>query len=856
MTSAHDGSRAVPADAAAPPSAIGPGLTAAQAAEVLLRDGPNVLQRHGPQGLWPLAREVLTEPLFLLLTAAGLVYLALGARADALMLLGFVGLSLAVTMAQAHRTQGVLAALQDLATPQAWVLRDGRRQRIPGEQVVRGDVMLLRDGDRVAADGDLLSASDLLIDESILTGESQPVAKGEPSATTDAHVLAGCMVVAGTGWARVTKTGANTELGRMGRSLQGLKSPDSPLAAEIRGWVRRFTLWALSLSVGLALLQGWLKQDWLGALLAGITLAMALLPQELLIILTVFTVMTAWRLARQGVLVRRPATAEALGSISVLCMDKTGTLTQNHMAVAAWASLEPHGLVLGEGPAQSHAALNLARIAELACEPQLFDPMDHAIADWVHSGRTASHHTTTLALVHEYGLSQDLMAMTHAWRPPSGGPTQVAMKGAPEAVMALCHLAPAPRRMLIDMTQTMTAKGWRVLAVAAADHTAVDWPDTPRGFEWQLLGLVALADPLRLDAQPMVQACASAGLRVLMITGDHAGTALSIAHQLGLGRDARVSTGPQIAALPESAWRSLVQQTVVFARVLPTQKLALIQQLQAAGEVVAMTGDGVNDAAALKAAHVGMAMGGRGTDVAREAAALVLMDDQLGGIVLAIQEGRRLEDNLRMAMAFAIAVHVPIAGLALTPLLLGWPALLAPVHIAFLEMVISPVCAIVLVAEPLGAAAMLRPPRAASEPLLSGRGLRLSLLQGLLVWAAVGAVYGLSWHDSGSVPMARSAGFTTLLMGSWALILQHHAIQPRVWRGQGPFALVSLLTLVAWATMMGVPPLRDHLGFASLNTATVSLVAAGALSIWAGLWAINRWVSLGYRGFSMRPKRR
>jgi len=640
------------------------GLSAAEAAQRLQTDGPNELSPPQRRTLWHIAVDLAREPMLQLLIAAGAIYLLLGNRGEALMLLGFVAVTVLISISQERRTERVLEALRELTSPRALVLRDGQSLRIAGTEVVVGDLLLLAEGDRVAADARLLTANDLQTDESLLSGESLPLAK-QPGEGEAGAVFAGSLVVGGQGLARVTATGARSEIGRIGTSLGEIAAPATPLHLQTRRLMRRFSILGLGLSLLVVLLFGLTRGDWLAGLLAGITLAMSLLPQEFLLILTVFMAMGAWRLSRQQVLARRAATIETLGSATVLCTDKTGTLTCNKMAVAELA------------PAQGVVQVELLELAILASEREPFDAMERALHERGHLDLPAAAWHPDWTLVHEYGLSPELPAMTHVWQ--TGAGHVVAIKGAPEAVMGLCALATAQREALSAQAQAMAVRGLRVLAVARAEWPAAPWPASPAspdGFTFRLLGLLAFADPLRPEVPAAIEECRAAGLRVLMITGDHPATALAIASQAGLASGQGAVTGAEMAAMEEAELRVCVQSHAVFARIKPQQKLALVEALQAQGEVVAMTGDGVNDAPSLKAAHIGIAMGQRGSDVAREASSLVLLDDNFGSIVKAVRLGRRIFDNLRKAMAFVLAVHVPIAGLSLLPLLLGWPLVL------------------------------------------------------------------------------------------------------------------------------------------------------------------------------------
>ncbi|WP_310386144.1 cation-translocating P-type ATPase [Roseateles sp.] len=811
-----------PADRTSPPD----GLSRATAAKRLLEDGPNLLSPPHKRTLWHILADLIREPMLQLLLAAGAIYLLLGDRGEALMLLAFVLLSVIISVSQEQRTERVLEALRDLTSPRALVIRDGQTERIAGRELVRGDLLLLAEGDRVGADALLLQANDLQCDESLLSGESLPVDKQAVEAGHPADeqnlVFAGSLVVGGQARAQVTATGPRSEIGKIGKSLLEIAAPPTPLNLQTRHLMRIFSVLGLSLSAALVLIYGLTRGDWLAGLLAGITLAMSMLPQEFLLILTVFMAMGAWRLSRQRVLSRRSATIETLGSATVLCTDKTGTLTANKMAVAALSvplaeagGLRQWAMEQGQAlPTEFHALLEFA---VLASERDPFDPMERALVELGQAQLPATALHPAWRMLHEYALSPALPAMTHVWRAEAAEPV-VAIKGAVETVLALCRLSGAASQALTQQAEAMAARGLRVLAVAKARWPApagaagAAWPADPSGFAFELLGLCAFADPLRPEVPAAIAECRAAGLRVLMVTGDHPATAMAIAAQAGLVNSEAALTGPEMAALSAAELGREVQTRHVFARIRPEQKLALVEALKAQGEVVAMTGDGVNDAPSLKAAHIGIAMGGRGSDVAREAASLVLLDDNFGAIVQAVRLGRRIFDNLRKAMAFVLAVHVPIAGLSLLPLLLGWPLMLSPVHIAFLELLIDPVCSLVFEAEPEEADVMARPPRDPAAPLFSRGVLGWSLLQGVLVLAVVGGWFYALLAQGIAAELARALTFVALVASNVALILANRSFAGpllKAWlRPNRMLGWVLAATALLLALVLGLAPLR------------------------------------------------
>jgi P-type Ca2+ transporter type 2C len=804
------------------------GWTTAEARERLAREGPNSLPSSSRRGLAAIALEVAREPMFLLLAAAAAIYLVLGDVSEALVLAASVLVILVITIVQQRKTERALEALRDLSSPRATVVRDGAPKRIAGSEVVRGDLLLLAEGDRVPADARLVAVNDFIVDESLLTGESLPVEKSAGGDDTDrgARVYSGTLVVKGHGRAIVSATGPRTEFGRIGASLATLQTERTLLQRETARVVKLIAGTAFVLCVAVGLLYYALRGDALAAALAGLTLAMAILPEEFPVVLTVFLALGAWRIGKHRVLTRHMPAVEMLGAATVLCVDKTGTLTENRMVLAE------------SRPAAGAAVGTLLEAAALACELDPFDPMDRAIlAGATADGPGAAEIRRSWRLEHDYPLTPGFRAMCHGWRSPVGE-ARLAIKGAPETVLALCGLdEDVLRRALADAADAAD-RGLRLLAVGAAQWRGSQWPDSPQAVPFTFLGFVALSDPVRKSVPAAVAECRRAGIRVVMITGDYPGTARAVARLAGLASHAEVLTGTQLEAMSDELLAQAVRRVTVFARILPEQKLRLVTALKAAGEVVAMTGDGVNDAPALKAAHIGVAMGQRGTDVAREAAALVLLEDDFGSIVETVRMGRRIYENIRNAMRYIIAVHVPTVGMSFLPLVFGWPLFLFPVHVVFLEFVIDPACSVVFEAEANEENAMDRPPRDPRKPLFDAQMLATGLGLGASALAVVFCVYWWGQSAGRSDGELRALGFATIVFANLALILANRSSERSIWatlaRPNPALWWVVLGTLGALAAVVYVPSFAGVFRFAPLGAADVLIaVAAGAAGV---LW--------------------
>jgi Ca2+-transporting ATPase len=761
------------------------GLPEEEARARLQREGSNEIPAQQGRGLFAIILEVVREPMFLMLVAAGVVYLLMGEPIDALMLLGFVFVVMAITIVQQRRTERALEALRDLSSPRALVIRNGERRRIAGRDVVRGDLVVLSEGDRVPADGLLRQALHLSIDESLLTGESVPVRKVEsvdhhpldrPGGDDLPSVFSGTLVTGGQGVVEILATGPRTELGKIGKALEQSK-PEPTTLQQATGRVVRVLATAgviacVLVVVAFAVTRGGGADAWKQGSLAGIAMAMSILPEEFPVILTIFLALGAWRLSRRQVLTRRMPAVEMLGAATVLCVDKTGTLTRNQMTLRKlWSG----GITVDLGAldgALPDAFHDLLEHAILASRRDPFDPMERALheaGDRLIKG--SEHLHPHWSLVHEYPLTPGLLAVSHGWGNGDGGDVVVATKGAPEAIADLCHLTPERRTSLASEVTSLASQGLRVLGVARGLARQGALPDEHHELSLELVGLLGFEDPLRPTVPAAVAECQAAGVRIVMITGDYPTTAQSIARQAGLANCERVLTGSDLERMSDDELARRVSDVHVFARVVPAQKLRIVNALKANDQVVAMTGDGVNDAPALKAAHIGIAMGGRGTDVAREAASLVLLDDDFSSIVGAIRLGRCIFDNVKKAIAFTMAVHVPIAGLSILPVFFtDWPLLLLPIHIVFLELIINPTCSLIFEAEQPEANVMRRPPRPRAEGLFSRGTLGVALSQGLSILAVCLGVFLLGRRDH-SPDAARALTFAALVIAFLVVIL-------------------------------------------------------------------------------------
>jgi len=825
------------------------GLDEAEAARRLAAEGPNVLPDPDRRDLWAILLEVAREPMFMLLLASGVVYLVIGDPREAAVLMAFATLSVSIAVLQGYRSERALAALRDLTSPQATVVRGGERRRIASRDLVRGDVIAVAEGERTPADAILREGSDLEVDESMLTGESAPAGKtpsrgagamAAPGGEATPFLYSGTLIVRGQGLAEVAATGSRSEIGRIGGALKSIDNRPARLSLETRRIVQAAGLAALVVCGGVVLLTGLVRGSWLQGVLGGLSIGMAMLPEEFPLVLAVFMVMGAQRIARAKVLTRHAAAIETLGAATVLCTDKTGTLTQNRMTIfCAWADGDLTSWAAGE--ATPMAVRALVGLGARASAPHPFDPMEQAFHD-----AAPVDHDDGRVIETTYGLTRGRMAMAQVWV-DADGVRHIAVKGAPEAVLALCRLDGAAADEVTRAVEAIAARGGRVLAIARGRHDDGDLPLAIDGFSLAFAGLVGLADPLRSTAAGAVADCLRAGVRVVMVTGDYPATARAIAAQAGLPEGA-ILTGDDLRGLSDEALAERIRGVSVFARTLPEQKLRIVTALQAAGEVVAMTGDGVNDAPALKAADIGIAMGGRGADVARAAADLVLLDDDFASIVGAMRMGRRIYDNLRKAMGFIVAVHVPIAGLALLPLALGWPLFLAPAHVAFLEMIIDPVCSTVFEAEPAEADVMRRPPRDPREGLFDRRRLLTSVGQGLTTLAVVGGAYWAASRLGMAGDALRAVAFLTLVLSVIGLVASNRSFGGALSALRRPtpaFALIIGVALAAATGVMAVPLLRDLFHFAPLPWAGVGVALAGALATLAALDVLRRMTAPG-----------
>jgi P-type Ca2+ transporter type 2C len=810
------------------------GLSDFKAIELLKKNGYNELPSSKNNTLIMIILDVLKEPMFLLLIICGLLYLFLGSINDAFLLLFFVILIIGTTIYQELKVEKALEALKDLSSPRASVIRNGVQKKIPGREVVKGDLIILEEGDRVPADAIVLQSNNLLVDESLLTGESLSVRKSEGEESIEFKTAGGedtpfvyssTLIVGGSGVARVIKTGVQTQIGGIGKELQKTIPEETILQKETKKIIKIFAIAGFLVCLLIIIFYYLSTNNLIDSILSALAVAMSIIPEEFAVVLTLFLALGAWRMSKHNVLTRKLNSIQNIGSATVLCVDKTGTLTLNKMVLKkAFTNGEEYDFSSKTTPKKFE---KLLKYAVLASQKIPFDPMEKAIKLGVFE-KLSDIKEDDYEIVKEYPLSKHLLALSQVWESENKKGFIVASKGAPEAIIDLCHLDNKSKKDILNQVNKFSNEGYRVIGVASAvikkelkKNNDLIFPKKQHDFEFEFLGLIALQDPVRKSAPNAIKECYQAGIRVIMITGDYAGTAKHIALQAGLSGIEEILTGEEIEKMTTQELKEKVRTVNIFARIAPEQKLLIVNALKANKEVVVMTGDGVNDAPALKSAHVGIAMGARGTEVAREASAMVLIDDDFASIVKAVRMGRRIFDNIKKAMTYIIAIHIPIAGLALFPVLFNWPLIFFPAHIAFLELIIDPICSIAFEAEVEEKNIMKRKPRKLNEPLFNKKTLLIGLLQGVIVLLIVISLYGFILINGANEEVARTIAFTVLIIANLLIVFSMRSntqtIIESFSKPNKALYIVSGFAITLLLLVLSVPFLRELFSFSALE---------------------------------------
>lgn len=817
------------------------GLSAKQASKILLKDGFNESPNQKARNIFTLLKELITEPMILLLLVGSCVYFLIGEISDALILSFMILVIIIITVIQERKTERALEALKDISNPKTYVIRDGKQIQVSSKEIVEGDIIVLREGDRVAADGFVVEATNVSVDESLLTGESVPVIKisyakqdisTQPGGDNQSMVYGGTLIVGGHGLAQVTATGPRSELGKIGKSLLTIVEENTNLQKEIKRLVKIFAFFAFIICFIIFFGYGFLQQQWLSGILSGITISMTLLPEEFPVVLTIFMTLGALRMSRKHVLSRNNKVIETLGAASVLCVDKTGTLTENQMSLKE-ISVTNNTFIFVKNKDIPNDIKNILQIAKMASQQNGFDPIEKAILE-----KAKNENIDQWEIIKEIPFNTKLMAAIYVWKNKQNLQYLAAAKGAPEHIINLCKLGKLEKKYWHNKVNQMASSGKRVLALAKATHINKNLNQF-QNYQYEFLGLLGFIDPIKPDIAKAVNQCYEAGVRVVMITGDYPATACFVAKTIGIRSADLYLTGDDLTKISRKELLAKIKNNNIFCRIVPSQKLKIVQLLKSSGNIVAMTGDGINDAPALKAAHIGIAMGKRGTDVAKEASDLIILDDKFVTIVSAIRMGRRIYNNIKKALAYVVAMHIPISGLALLPVILGFPPLLLPIHVAFLELIIDPACTIIFEGEKENDQVMKKMPRSIMETLFNKRTLSFSILQGIGLLIAVLIVYIISSNIYHLAEInTRTAIFITLVLGNLSLISTNRSWSktiPQLLKLPNKAYWVIITLTYIWLTLaVSIDEFRSFFHFGTIPTSL--LIIAYILGISHVLW--------------------
>ena len=811
------------------------GLTEAQLKTSRNQFGYNEVDHQEKDQWYHLLLDILKEPMLLLLIAVSAIYLIVGNISEAVFMMAAIVAVTAISFYQDNRSKKALQELEKLNEPLSTVIRDGKFMHIPTRELAVGDLCVIEEGKMLNADGRIVHSNDFSVNESSLTGESFSVFKS--STSEDPQVYSGTLAVSGLAVFEVEKIGRETQLGKIGQSIHSINEERSPLYLQINRFVKNMAIFGTLIFLMVCIYSYVKTQNILDSLLSGLTMAMSVLPEEIPVAFTTFMALGAWKLMREGIIIKRSSVVETLGSTTVICTDKTGTITENSMQLQALYDFKTDQ-IYQEQDFKLPEISSLIAYAMWSSEPVPFDPMEktlHRIYQETHP----KDERTNFQMIHEYPLDGKPPMMTHLFENPSGE-TIIAAKGAPEAILEVSNLPENQKTMLREKILEFGKKGWRVLGVAKAQFDGNDFPEKQQDFNFEFLGFTVFYDPPKKDIKEVFRKIDEAGIKVKIITGDHADTTQAIAQQAGISHLGTAVNGSEIVACSDHELQELSAKTTLFTRMFPEAKLAVINALKRNDEVVAMLGDGVNDAPALKAAHIGVAMGNKGTEIAKAAASLVIANDDLGKLITGIAAGRRIYTNIKKAIQYIISIHIPIILTVSLPLFLGWiyPQIFTPVHVIFLELIMGPTCSIVYENEPLEKNAMQQKPRKMTDTFLKGKELSISIIQGLMITLGVLGAYQYTVQMGGSEEKTRAVVFTTLIFANIFLSYVNRSFYYSIletFKNRNILLLaVSLVTLLFLSAILFIDPVTRFFKVTTLSAQEIGFAALVAFAsvIW------------------------
>lgn len=809
------------------------GLTDEQVIVARKNYGNNRLEYKKENGLFNALKKNSKDPMIILLLVASIIYFISGKTGDGIFLASAIMLVSTISLYQDSRSRNALEKLKDFTQPKCKVIRNGKTAEIKSDEIVVGDSLMVEEGTSITADGIIAHSNDFSVNESILTGESLPVYKD--SEKEDNLIFSGTTVASGLAIATITAIGNATRLGKIGKSLESIKEEKTPLELQINNFVKKMAIAGAVVFLIVWVLNYFHSRNVLDSLLKALTLAMSILPEEIPIAFTTFMALGAWRMMKMGIVVKQMKTVETLGSATIICTDKTGTITENKMSLAKLFVLATNKISSPEDSLTDNET-KLIRLAMWASEPIPFDPMEVALHN-AYIKVIPDDKRPLYKMVHEYPLGGKPPMMTHIFENDSGMRI-IAAKGAPEALMNICALAVVEQQQIEKAIATLAIDGYRVLGVGEANFSGNDFPKSQQEFEFTFKGIVAFYDPPKKNIQKVLENFYKAGITVKIVTGDNAATTTAIAKQVGFMGYEKNITGDDLMKLSDDALRSRVLNTNLFTRMFPDAKLKIINALKEKNEIVAMTGDGVNDGPALKAAHIGIAMGKKGTEIAKQAASLILLDDDLSKMVDAVAMGRKIYSNLKKAIQFVISIHIPIILTVFIPLALGWlyPNIFSPIHIIFLELVMGPTCSIIYENEPMEKNTMVQKPRPFTTTFFTWKELTTSIIQGLVITAGMLFTYQYAVQQGFDELLTRTMVFTVLITANIFLTLVnrsfYYSISTTLKYKNNLVLLIISITIAITGLLLYAKPLTDFFEFEHLNLFQLSIsIGTGFLSV-------------------------